>query len=383
MNKTLEAGKTLLVDGPASVTVLSGKVEIFGFQTTGPYKAIIREGKRLPFTALETAQFWVSAGPKASIEEVDGSTIPASWAPVIKAVYEFKKKPVIVMVIGGTDSGKTSFCTYLTNMLVSHDHKVAVIDEDLGQSDIGPPCTVAYAYVSAPVTDMFNLQEQNAVFVGTTSPGAAISRTVEAAAALKTEILNQGTPDFIVVNTDGWVTGEDAVQFKSWLAKRLNVDIVFCLQDEDTPILCASFSDALPHCIHEIVESPFAISQRGHEKRRNLRELAYAKYLKNAKVKAILGYTVAIKGNREALHKRKAVNLLVGMYGTHNRFLGIGIIDKVDYTNAILKIFTPVKERPALIVIGKVRLNKRLQELPNESQQRMLPVKESAKLLSQ
>lgn len=57
MNRTVERGKTLLADGPASVSVNSGKVEAFGFSVKNANKIVIRDGKRLPLAVLETANF--------------------------------------------------------------------------------------------------------------------------------------------------------------------------------------------------------------------------------------------------------------------------------------------------------------------------------------
>jgi len=48
MNLTLEEGKTLLVEGPASVTVISGKVSVLGSPIKHTTGFVIRKGKRLP-----------------------------------------------------------------------------------------------------------------------------------------------------------------------------------------------------------------------------------------------------------------------------------------------------------------------------------------------
>ena len=76
MIQTVENGKTLLVDGPASVIVTSGKVEVFGSIVGGTSKVVIREGKRLPFVVEEKATLNISLGENAIVEEVDGNTIP-------------------------------------------------------------------------------------------------------------------------------------------------------------------------------------------------------------------------------------------------------------------------------------------------------------------
>ena len=46
MNKTVDAKKTLLVDGPASVIVTSGSVEVFGLLANVKNKIVIREGNK-------------------------------------------------------------------------------------------------------------------------------------------------------------------------------------------------------------------------------------------------------------------------------------------------------------------------------------------------
>lgn len=369
MNKTVEKGKTLLVDGPASVTLVSGAAEVFGFLLKDPRKIVIREGKRLPFAVQEKASFEISRGADGDFGEVEGNTIPQSWVTAYDTLREIQKKPAIALVVGGVDSGKTSFCTYLINRLVGEKRKVAVLDEDLGQSDVGPPCTVAYAYVAKPVTDLFNLKPANAFFVGVNSPSGAVDRTIEGAAFLKAEILAEATADFVIVNTDGWGGAEEAVQFKARLATALGPDMVFCLQGEEVPSFCASLGDALAEFRQERAESPVAVRERTREKRRDLRELGYAKYLENGRVKvfALNHITVEGKENNALIWQRRTENLLVGLYDLKKKFLGIGILREVDYTRKAIKVFTSVEEKPAFVFFGKMRLDENLHEIPEKT----------------
>ena len=76
MKLTIEKGKTLLVDGPASVTTLSGNIEVFSAPLKVGTKLVIREGKRIPFEIIEKAEFDVAVGEKAKLSEAEGSTIP-------------------------------------------------------------------------------------------------------------------------------------------------------------------------------------------------------------------------------------------------------------------------------------------------------------------
>jgi polynucleotide 5'-hydroxyl-kinase GRC3/NOL9 len=349
------------VDGPASVLVISGKVEVFGFSVKDVSRIVIREGKRLPFAVVETTNFDISLGENAGVEEIDGNTIPQSWIESFDVLRGFQKKPVIAMVLGKVDSGKTSFCTYLINRLISEKQKVAILDGDLGQSDIGPPCTVTYAFVTKPVTNLYGLKAENAFFVGVTSPSAAVNKTIKGIALMKAEILGKAA-DFVVVNTDGWVEGEEAVEYKLRLAEELNPDVIFCVQQKDelAPLLVA-----LEKFIKTTIDSPLTAKQRSTEKRRNLRELGYIKYLTDAKVKSLSLKLLTIEEQSVApIRQGEEEGLLLGLYDSQRKFLGIGILCKVDYVRKALKVLTSVSEKPSSIVLGKVRLDENLKESP-------------------
>jgi len=421
MNQTVEKDKTLLVDGPASVTVTSGKVEVFGSFISSPNKIVIREGKRLPFAVEETATFDISLGENAAVEEAEGNTIPASWVKSFEELLSLQEKPVTIMVLGTVDSGKTSFSTYLTNRLLREKKKVAILDGDLGQSDVGPPCTVAYTFVAKPVTDLFNLQAKNAFFIGVTSPSTVIKRVIEGLVSLKKEIL-ASNPDFVVINTDGWVEGEDATYYKIKLVEELKPDIILYIQQKDE---LATVLNALESFRKTLIESPPAIEQKTRERRKNLRELGYIKYLRSSKVQSLpLGWLkvedsdiFGLVGGREdpkkarkiyellgmkPLHfvelkdkvsvvigksrwinaenlkkveehtKKKIVitrkgeeqGILVAVHDANRRFMGIGVLQEIDYLRNVLKISTPVSEEISVVVMGRVKLDKNLREIP-------------------
>jgi polynucleotide 5'-hydroxyl-kinase GRC3/NOL9 len=360
MKQKVERGKTLLVDGPASVLVVSGKAEVLGFPVKATRRIVIREGKRLPFFIVETASFDIPLGENASVEEVDGNTIPPSWVESFEVLMSFQKKPVIAMVMGKADSGKTSFCTHLINKLVSAKQKVAIIDGDLGQSGIGPPCAVACAFITMPLTELYSLKAENAFFVGVTSPSEAVSKTIEGLALMKAEILER-TADFVVVNTDGWVEGEEAVKYKAQLAEMLEPDVVLCIQQKDElELLLAALKFR-----KIVVDSSFAVKQRSTEKRKNLREMSYAKYLIDAKVRSLPLNQLAIE-EKTALPIRQGEGggLLLGLYDAQRKFLGIGILREVDSVRKTLKVLTSVSAKPSSVAFGKVRLDKNLREVP-------------------
>ena len=81
----------------ASVQMVSGKAEVFGYQLGENTRILVREkGKRLPFFVNEKAIFDVSLGATATIQEVAGSTVPSSWSKPVDAVLSVPNKPVVL-----------------------------------------------------------------------------------------------------------------------------------------------------------------------------------------------------------------------------------------------------------------------------------------------
>lgn len=417
MKHTVEKDRTLLVDGPASVAVLSGKVNVLGATIKTGEKLIIREGKRVPFETGKRTVFDLMLGNGASFEEIDGSTIPSSWERASAEIFSLQT-PVAVLVMGGVDSGKTSFCTFLANEALRRKWKTAVVDADLGQSDIGPPSTIGFSRINSYVRDLFEMEAESAYFVGVTSPTGAVERVLEGLTALKKKALDVDA-DFLVINTDGWVEGEDARRYKTSMVDRVDPEVVVGIQREDelAPIL-----NALGKTRTVEVEAPRVVHRRSREKRKVLRELSYVKYLKDAKVQsfplnwikvedAIFGvgsiptperirmindslgrsalyceetptsvFVVLKKGQwvdekridgaEKELGKRVKVvgegeeeGLLIALHNELGELLGIGVLSGVDYRRKTVKIYTPVSKNVAIIRFGQVKLDKNGKEI--------------------
>jgi len=360
MIQTVEKGKTLLIDGAACVQLLSGKASVLGASVKIGEKIVVRKGKRIPFEAISNVQIELTLSDPSSCVEIEGSSISPSWKGVVNEILSTKEYREI-LVIGGIDSGKTSLCTYLANMALDAKYKVALIDGDLGQSDIGPPGTIGLGFVQEPVTDLFYLQLLDAVFLGVTSPARMIDATLDAIAALKAKALGMGA-EFLIVNTDGWVEGEDAVNYKVRLGKTVAPDAVLIIKSDNEldPML-----EALKPMNVLVVDSPKAVKKRDRETRKILRESAYKRYLKDAKVRSYpLGW-IKIEGSLEIslLKEGDEQGLLVALEDAHGKFLGIGTICDIDFEKEVIRIYTPVNNAVAKVRIGRIKLDKEGNEI--------------------
>jgi polynucleotide 5'-hydroxyl-kinase GRC3/NOL9 len=270
-----------------------------------------------------------------------------------------ERKPAVIAVVGASDSGKSSFCTYLFNKLIDTGARVAVVDGDMGQSDIGPSASVGYGMASRHITQLHNLRLRNGYFVGVTSPKTVQVKAIEAVKAMLSEVCLRGA-DYVLVNTDGWVSGVEAVMHKLELLKALTPDLVVGVQLEGELEMIRGSLPQPPI----LVETSAALNPRSPEKRKIVREMTYARYLKKSKLQCYPISQMKVEP-RSAIPKSQEPDkgILVGLYGNGTRFLGIGVLRAVNVGRRVLKVQTAVAEKPMRLTFGKVRLNRKLQEL--------------------
>jgi polynucleotide 5'-kinase involved in rRNA processing len=87
------------------------------------------------------------------------------------------------------------------------------------------------------------------------------------------------------------------------------------------------------------------------------------KYLTDAKLKTWPLKLLTIEEQDKAQIMQGGEGLLLGLYDAQRKFLGIGILRKVDNVRNALKVLTLVSEKPAGIALGKVRLDENLKEI--------------------
>lgn len=71
--------------------------------------------------------------------------IPPAWSAAAETILARGRRRILV--IGAADRGKSSFCRYLTRRLAAETGRVAFVDADIGQKDVGPPATISLAYL--------------------------------------------------------------------------------------------------------------------------------------------------------------------------------------------------------------------------------------------
>jgi polynucleotide 5'-hydroxyl-kinase GRC3/NOL9 len=119
----------------------------------------------------------------------------------------------VTLVLGATDTGKTTLVTRLAGALAAAGRSVGVVDADLGQSDVGPPTTVGLGRVRQPIAHLADAELIALEFLGATSPARCMRETAEATARLVRRALDLGC-DRVLVDTSGLVAGPFGVALK-------------------------------------------------------------------------------------------------------------------------------------------------------------------------
>jgi polynucleotide 5'-hydroxyl-kinase GRC3/NOL9 len=188
----------------------------------------------------------------------------------------------LILVIGETDTGKTSFTTFLAGTLLERGLSVGVVDADLGQSDIGPPTTVGLGRLRAPVERLGDAEVLGLYFVGSTSPQGHLLPTVLGTRMMAQKAVRLGF-DRVVVDTSGMVQGEMGRLLKQHKIDLVEPDLVLCLQrnGECEHILRPYEASQRPTILR--LASAGTTRRRSQEERRQHRERSLQAYFAGAR----------------------------------------------------------------------------------------------------
>ena len=131
-----------------------------------------------------------------------------------KLASRIVKPQQIVLVIGATDAGKSTFCRFLVDSALAQGLKIAFVDADVGQSQIGPPTTIgmkSFTPEMAPV--QFDGTADQLYFVGDVSPRPRYLETLTGV-RLMVDSARKTDTDFIVVDTTGYIHDPQAAALK-------------------------------------------------------------------------------------------------------------------------------------------------------------------------
>ena len=187
----------------------------------------------------------------------------------------------IVLVIGTTDVGKSTFCRFLIERGVTSGLRVGFVDADVGQSQIGPPTTIGLkVFATNDSTD--NLEEigrePNALyFVGWTAPERHLLQCVAGTRLMVDAALKMGA-DFIVVDTTGYIEGDAAVVLKQHKIELAKPTHLICIhRSRELEAIVAPFQGDNTIQTHRLLPHR-SVRSKSDDFRRKYRESSFARY---------------------------------------------------------------------------------------------------------
>jgi polynucleotide 5'-hydroxyl-kinase GRC3/NOL9 len=262
-----------------------------------------------------------------------------------------KEERGIVILLGATDTGKSSLVKFLILNLCQQGLKVALIDSGIGQPILGPPATIGLSvFKSDPNWDVV-LSPPEIFFVGSTTPEGNFPLFLKGLKRMTDKAISYGT-ELILVDTTGFVLGESGKELKRRKIDLLSPRFILALQktDELEPIL--DLYKENPLCkIYRLLLSE-KVRQRSMEERRMDRANKFRDYFKNSVIQELAIEEVQIEGdvldpNGDILPFDWALRingLLIGLKDSNDETLALGVIRNYFEEKKMLRVSTPLRE---------------------------------------
>ena len=216
---SLKPGWGFVLSGPLELEVPSGRAEIWGVEREE--LEVGEPGIPVLVRALEESRIEVwSLKPPSPIEDI----VPREWEDISSSLV----KGDVVMLIGDVDVGKSSLFTFLANRAILSGLRVALLDSDVGQSDIGPVGTIGLAVVESPIVHPSLVEPRALYFIGDSTPRGHLVPMVVGAGRLAS--IARREADLVLVNTTGFVRSGPARCLKRYKMEAVGPNKVVLVQ---------------------------------------------------------------------------------------------------------------------------------------------------------
>ncbi len=205
----------------------------------------------------------------------------AGWENLFEKLRNRKGK---ALLLGATDSGKSTLIKYLIKRLIAVNTKVSLIDSDVGQSSLGLPGTISMK-VFCNEKDMEDFRFEKMFFVGTTNPATKISYMIDL--TKRAVNLYREKSDITLIDTTGLVSGE--------IGRLLKIEKIKAVAPEH--IIAVQRLNELEHILELIdnldiyrIRTSRMVKIRNHEERFNYRKRKFEGYFNKEGIGEFLLY---------------------------------------------------------------------------------------------
>jgi polynucleotide 5'-hydroxyl-kinase GRC3/NOL9 len=275
-------------------------------------------------------------------------TAPQEWYALLDVL---EKEKGIAVILGATDTGKTTLAKFLIFNLCQRGLKLALIDADIGQSFLGPPTTIGFSLFKSDPDWKLLLSPPQIFFVGSITPEGyfpihlkGVKRMVDKAASM--------AADVILVDTTGFVSGETGKELKRKKIDLISPQFILALQksEELEPIL--EHYEESP--LLRILRLPLSdqVRPRSMEERRIYRTNKFQDYFRDSVAQELAVEELQMEGevldpNGESIPLAWALRingLLIGLKDNDDETLALAVIRNYLEQKKEVRILTPLRD---------------------------------------
>jgi len=396
MIKNINKGHTLLTKGPARITLLEGKIDVFGkiflpdkkntpSNSTDENVLIVPSSQIYPLYAIDTSKLEIYTSFEDNLKEIEENSISEKWIEIkdsiIKQMKQNVNKPLKIMVLG-TSSGKTTFIKYLANNFLKEELKGGYLDSDLGQQIIYIPTTINIGTIEDYIISSENINSEKTIFIGATFPKGDNKFIVSLSCKnlIYDYIAKYKDVDFILIDTDGWIKTEAGILYKNFFINTVDPDVLIVFHDDTIEELesiektsSSSRKDRKMYLIKEVNKYFY---EKDKDERRFLRQSQFSKKFEEfRKISIPLDNMKFIKTDydkekdqiiEKEIYINDLVNLpyhyvIIGLMTEKSELLEVGLLFTVNIEKNYILLFSNFNFKEQLkikkIFLGSLRLS--------------------------
>lgn len=265
--------------------------------------------------------------------------------------------PGVVYLLGGIDTGKTSFAKELARRCLAAGLPVALVDADSVQSVIGPPTTIGMKHIrsESDLTHESLFQADALGFVGSLIPKGHLLPLVTGAAKLVSRAKDEGA-QMVILDSTSLVSGIYGQSLKFFKMDLIHPDSVVAFErgGELEPVVGIAQRFTPSEVIE--VEVDDRVVPRTVDDRITFREEQFARYFSSGTSRWRVKPTVFMPTLPPDFDVALLGELVVGMEDGLGGCVGIGVLE-YDASEDILRMISPVTEGVKGLRIGSVRID--------------------------
>jgi polynucleotide 5'-hydroxyl-kinase GRC3/NOL9 len=273
---------------------------------------------------------------------------PNEWYAILDTLEEEKG---IAILLGATDTGKSTLAKFLIFNLCKRGLKVALVDADIGQSFLGPPTTIGFSVFKSDPNWEVVLSPPEIFFVGSTTPEGHFPNHLKGIKRMLDKALSS-IADVIIVDTTGFILGEAGKELKRRKIDLLSPRFIIALQKANEIEHVLDLYKENP--LYNILRLPLSdqVRPKSMEERKINRANKFQDYFKHAVIQEVAIENVQIEGevfdpNGDILPLDWALKingLLIGLKDSNDETLALGVIRNYIEERKVLRVFTPLSE---------------------------------------